>query len=232
MKDRATRSLPVFQGYSREWNANDGWGIAYYVSPNKVKLVREPEPAYSSVKFSEIIQQARSNIIISHVRWKTRGRVCEKNCHPFYDEYVGRHWIFAHNGCIGGIDYPTDRIEGDTDSAMIFQFMMDNIIQYLAQGRIRGIYPAIMDSIKKIFRRYGTGISLNFLLSDSVNLYAFHHYSGKPMYFLRREKDYGGAILISTRKLSQEDWQKIPEDRLFVVSRGEVLVLSDKYHDF
>ena len=89
-----------------------------------------------------------------------------------------------------------------------------------------------MNSIKKVFRNYGRDISFNFLLSDSINLYAFHHYEDKPIYFLRREKDYGGAILLSTRKLSQEIWQEIPKDRLLVISRGEILVLSNKYSEF
>jgi len=64
-------------------------------------------------------------------------------------------------------------------------------------------------------------------MSDGSILYAFNHYPGTPLYFLRREKDYGGAFLISTQKLTSENWKKLPSDRLLLVNRGEILVLSD-----
>ena len=48
------------------------------------------------------------------------------------------------------------------------------------------------------------------------------------MYFLRREKEYGGAMLVSTQKLTEdEDWKTIPTDRLMVINRGEIVTLSD-----
>ena len=59
-------------------------------------------------------------------------------------------------------------------------------------------------------------------------MFVFSHHSDKSMYMLRREKGYGGATLVSTRKLTNENWKKVPKDRLLVLSNGEVLVLSDK----
>ncbi|MDG6913113.1 MAG: hypothetical protein JRN35_08560 [Nitrososphaerota archaeon] len=47
------------------------------------------------------------------------------------------------------------------------------------------------------------------------------------MFLLRREKDYGDAILVATQKLSSENWLEIPADRLLVLNRGRVFVLSD-----
>jgi len=43
---------------------------------------------------------------------------------------------------------------------------------------------------------------------------------------LRRSKSYGGAILMSTQKLTEEDWEPIPENRLLAVEGGEVQVMS------
>jgi predicted glutamine amidotransferase len=48
------------------------------------------------------------------------------------------------------------------------------------------------------------------------------------MYMLRREKEYGGAILISTQKLSDENWVEIPKNRVLCVLNGEVLVTSSR----
>ena len=46
------------------------------------------------------------------------------------------------------------------------------------------------------------------------------------MFMLRRSKMYGGAVLVSTQKLTEEDWEPIPENRLLVIDGGEVQVLS------
>ena len=41
------------------------------------------------------------------------------------------------------------------------------------------------------------------------------------------EKEYGGAMLLSTQRLTDENWQTIPTDRLMVINRGEIVTLSD-----
>jgi hypothetical protein len=43
---------------------------------------------------------------------------------------------------------------------------------------------------------------------------------------LRRSKIYGGAILISTKKLTEENWEVIPKDRLLCINNGEIEILS------
>ena len=47
------------------------------------------------------------------------------------------------------------------------------------------------------------------------------------MYILRREKDYGEAILISTQKLTNENWIETPKNRVICVLDGEIFVVSD-----
>jgi predicted glutamine amidotransferase len=58
-------------------------------------------------------------------------------------------------------------------------------------------------------------------------MYVFHHYENRPIYILRRQKEYGGAILATTiKRLSTEEWKKLEPDRLLVISNGEFLVIS------
>lgn len=223
-KDRATRSLPVFGRYS-EIN-DEGWGIAYY-KYHKAITKKKPEKAKSSQEFFKTIEEAKSNIIIAHIRLATRGHICEENCHPFKQSFQNKDWVFAHNGNVAGITQH-NRSEGETDSEQVFNFILDQIQEYQNQGQIRGIYPGLTNGIKSVFEAFGRTITLNFLMSDGCILYAFSHYTGKPIYFLRREKDYGGAFLISTQKLSNENWKQLPPDRLLLISRGEILVLSDR----
>ena len=49
----------------------------------------------------------------------------------------------------------------------------------------------------------------------------------RRMYMLRREKEYGGAILISTQRLTRENWVEVPKNRVTCVLNGEIFVLSD-----
>jgi len=188
-KDRASRSLPIFGKKYSDAN-REGWGIAYYENHRAV-LKKEPKKAKISKSFFETIEKAKSNIIIAHLRNPTRGAVCEKNCHPFKQSFQNKDWIFAHNGDMGDIPLHP-RSLGDTDSEQVFNLLLDHIRSYQASGTIRGVYPGLIRGIKKVFREFGDGV-LNFLMSDGSGLYAFNHYPEKPLYFLRKEKEYGGS---------------------------------------
>ncbi|MCX8175587.1 MAG: class II glutamine amidotransferase [Candidatus Micrarchaeota archaeon] len=219
--DRATRSLPIFQKHGVE-NPH-GWGIAYY-NGNRAIIKKKAESAATSTEFADLIQKAKSNVIISHVRFKTHGERCDENCHPFKQEFLGRDWIFAHNGMISGIEHGNR-----TDSEAIFGFMIDKIHTYISQSSVfpPSIYLGLKSAIKAVFAEFGRGITFNFLLSDGTILYAFNHYSTKPIYVLKREKDYGSAMLVSTQKLWEENVVKLRPDCLLIIEKGVPFLRSD-----
>ena len=218
-KDRATFSLPLFARYHEPyWH---GWGIGYYEETH-AKVVKNIDDPNFSESFRQAIQQAKSNVIIGHMRLATSGDVCPENCHPFKFRYINRDWLFAHSGTID-IDYPS-YVDGYNDSARAFSFMMDKIDEYLRRSGFRGIYPAVKYATRQLLETYGGKV--NYLLSDSNALFAFCNH--RRMYMLRREKDYGGAILISTQKLTNENWIEIPKYRVICVLNGELLVTSDR----
>jgi predicted glutamine amidotransferase len=220
--DRATNSLPRFARHA-EKNSH-GWGIGWYEN-GAARVVRAPEQGDRDPRYWETMEEARSEVIIGHVRWATGTAHCECNCHPFIRHHRGRDWMLAHNGWSN--DYRIHPgAEGDTDSEQIFQEIMDSVSEYQESGGIKGIYPALKKAIVGVFERHGRDVRLNLLISDGRTLYAFQHYPNKPIYILRRSKSYGGAILMSTQKLTEEDWEPIPENRLLAVEGGEVQVMS------
>ena len=221
--DRATKSLPIFSEYGRR-NPH-GWGIGWF-DGNQALVHRAPNRADLDENFFETIDQARSKNMISHVRWATHGEKCECNCHPFKRHQGGRDWLFAHNGWVDGAEIHPNA-EGDTDSESIFNEIIDKVIEYQNSDSIKGKYPAIKKAIRSIFQSYDRTINLNIFLSDGNMMYIFNHYSSKPIYMLRRSKTYGNAILISTQKLTNEYWEKIPKDRLLAINNGEIEVISD-----
>ena len=90
---------------------------------------------------------------------------------------------------------------------------------------------ALKKAIENVFNSHHGTINLNLLISDGNMLYAFNHYSAKPMYMLRRSKAYGDAILISTKELTDENWEVIPKDRLLSINNGEIEMLSSPFFD-
>lgn len=222
--ERAVKALPIFANKG-QW-CKDGWGIGYYRDKEPV-VEKYPEEALNSALFKKAVLKAKSNIVICHLRHADRGVVCKENCHPFKITRLNKDWLFVHNGSIKPIEYPSD-VEGNTDSARIFTYLMDHISYYVEKGLTGSIYPAIVKATKKAFEDFGRNIKLNYILTDGSLLYVFSHYARKNFYFLKRNKPSGCAILVSTIKLTAEDWRVIPQDRLFVIQDGRSIVLSKK----
>jgi predicted glutamine amidotransferase len=223
-EDHAKESLTIFANKHSENNPH-GWGIAYYHN-DKAIVKKAPEKAKISKTFFSTIENAKSNVIIAHMRLATTGDCCEENCHPFSGKLFERDWIFAHNGTMRRIPHhPLS--SGQTDSEQVFHLLLDQLEAYQRSGNTHGMFSGIQQGIKTAFDICGKVNTLNFLLSDGSLLYAFNHYQDKPMYYLKREKPYGGACLISTQKLNDESWKTIRPDSLLMVNNGEILELSD-----
>lgn len=232
--DRATRSLPIFASKG-SW-CQDGWGIGYYNNNEAVvqkfkDSVIQSENAHPA--FLQTIQKTQSSTILAHVRAATSNQRDDCDSHPFIIRKFERNWIFAHNGSIPKLvsDNYRSYVEpySEIDSARAFSFIMDKVENYLDQPGIKGLYPAIKNAVEEIRREMGGG--MNFLLSDGSNLYVFNDSNhSNEIYYLQRRKSYGYAFLVTTISsgLSNEDWMILPQDRLLVLNRGEILVLSNK----
>ena len=77
----------------------DGWGVAWYLDNGLAGVVKEPRPAPDSPIARLMTQGVRSKIVISHVRWASRGDVSYVNTHPF----VRRIWSRDSYGLPDGL---------------------------------------------------------------------------------------------------------------------------------
>jgi len=121
----ATLSLTELAAHGgRTGPHKDGWGVAYYLG-HDVRLLKDAEPAATS-ELVEFIEghRFRSQLVIAHVRRRSRGRVSYANTHPFVREIGGRVHVFAHNGFLAGVERlessctPRYRPVGETDSEL------------------------------------------------------------------------------------------------------------------
>lgn len=221
--DSASKAIPLLNSFAEHSIRNPhGWGIAYYRGSEAI-LRKKPESALASKEFFRTMDEAESEIIISHIRNASCGDKHERNCHPFKHDFRGRQWIFAHNGHVDGITIHP-RSGGETDSETVFHMLLDSI------DRANDPYSGIIGGLECLFNEYehGRAVKLNFLLSDGENMYAFSHHQEKPMFTSGKQAESGESMVISTQLLDGMNWAKLPEDRLLVACRGKLLKMSGK----
>lgn len=115
-------------------NHVDGWGVAYYRNRQPLVL-RGIEPAYQDPRYRDACVAARSTTVMAHVRRASKGILKLENCHPF----TRGKWVFAHNGTLTALEALRARlyretkaasrrlIRGDTDSELIFHWLLDSL---------------------------------------------------------------------------------------------------------
>lgn len=197
-----------------------GWGIAFYQDGEAI-LKKLPERALLSKTYFHAAEEAESDVIISHIRHASRGETHERNCHPFVHHMDGKDWVFAHNGHVDGI-YIHPRATGETDSESVFHMLLDSI-----KDRADAV-SGLEYGVTSLFEEYefGREIRLNFLLSDGLNVYAFCHHPEKPMYYQNVYHKQGAQTMIATQVLNGTLWEKLPKDRLMVISHGQIESIS------
>ena len=159
----------------------DGFGVAWYGERREPGLYRDILPAWSDPNLKSLCRQIRSRLFLAHVRASTGGATSRANCHPF----VFGRWSFMHNGQIGGFerlrrnleasisDEMYDRLEGTTDSELLFLLMVQ---EGLEDDPLR----AAQRAVQRIFEAAAKAgivphVRLTAALSDGERLYAIRY---------------------------------------------------------
>jgi predicted glutamine amidotransferase len=203
-----------------------GWGIGWYEGGGP-RLRRGIVPAHADAAFVEAARQARSEIVLAHVRDASVGPVVEENTHPFLH---GR-WLFAHNGTVArykrsdalraAIEAEIDpdlrrRIEGDTDSERCFFLFLTRLGGRVPLGRrtrLEDVRAALAETVDLVRRLADRGdekpSSLNLAVSDGDVLAVCRR--GRTLH-VAPHIARSGVFAVASEPIGEGPWTEVPED--------------------
>lgn len=212
----------------------DGYGLAALTSKRGLILIRNPVEAATNQAYQAVAERLVASQMIVHLRYAATGSTSLVNTHPF--SFDGR--TFAHNGVLGDLDRIEERlganramVMGETDSERFFALITLAIRE--ADGDVRA---GITSAVREVVENYEL-YSLNFLIGEIGNLWAFRYPDLNPLHILRREggsaaetvhhADAAGTmhlrhaaidtpmVIVASEKISEEPgWEEIDSGEL------------------
>ena len=207
----------------------NGWGLAF-LDDYSVSVEKEPVRAIDSLYLkSRLTGKIDTSRFMAHIRRATVGDVCFDNTHPFIKrDEAGRTWVLVHNGTIFESQYLDQyhhRQNGSTDSERILLYIVDQMNRHYESELNSFDVNERIKLIEKIIERLAPGNKLNIMLYDGDYFYVHKNEAGT---LFKSEKP--GSVIFSTHPLSEEGWDEVPQNTLFVYKDGE-LIHSGKQHD-
>jgi len=223
-----------FAGLSARGGATDhhvdGWGMAFHDGA-AARVFRDVGRACDAPLAAFLRQHPlRARTVLAHVRKATQGAVALANCHPFQREWLGRSWLFCHNGDLKGFHPALDGSQlplGQTDSEQAFCWLLQQLHAQFGSGPAphwRQLAPVLADLVAQI-ASHGP---FNMLLSDGHALYA--HASTK-LAWLVRQHPFTRARLVDCDLEIDLASANAPGDRMVVVAT-QPLTAAEPWQSF
>ena len=189
-----TQALKTQRSDDEQW----GWGVGFFHG-GEILLKRRPLDDRQDIHMLDMLDDVRSDILVSHVRHATVGARRTDNTHPF--RY--RNWLFADTGTVAGWGevrtklYETlprflqRSLRGDTDSEHFFHLFLSFLHDVGKLDRPNVPVPDVFSALKsslglldRICKGANTeGAQLNILLATPEYLVAARR--GAPMAYRR-----------------------------------------------
>ena len=230
----------------------DGWGLAFF-DGGSVEIHREPKPAALSLKMDHVLQhQNPSDLIISHIRSATQGKISLQNTQPFSMQLYDKNHVFVHNGNLVNVQQqiPLKKYfpKGETDSEHAFCYLMERI-KPLWDKRIPTLRQRT-DVVQRAFKFFSQLGQANFIYTDGEYLFAFAnertqssgkiappglHYLARDAHFDPLKTKIAGfdiissgheQLLLASVPLTDENWIPLEREQLIVVKSGNIVYSS------
>lgn len=212
-----------------------GWGIGWYEAGGLPRIRRGIVPAHSDDAFATAARDARSEIVVAHVRDASVGPVREANTHPFLH---GR-WLFAHNGTVArfrrvaavrrALEAHIDpalrtAITGDTDSERCFYLFLSFLRAQRAPGaspsleQVRAAMAETVATVCRIADRPSDRpSSLNLAVTDGELLAVCRH--GRALHVAPNIAT-SGVFAVASEPIGVGPWRVVPEDGFVGIDAG------------
>jgi predicted glutamine amidotransferase len=221
--EEAPRSIAVLSGQHP-----DGWGIAVGRG-NAAWTVRHGLlRAGDDRVFHSLSAGTLGDVIVAHVRKRTRGTVTFENTHPF----VAEPWVFTHNGTVEDVRYLETnssaerraQVRGETDSERLLAFLLTRLddASVTNERQSSRIDRTLRRAVQELSRRAGIGTA-SFLLSNGHVLYAYR--LGAPLHLLKHaairtsEAERPPCVAVTTEPITDEHWTPIADRELVRIDR-------------
>jgi glutamine amidotransferase len=203
-----------------------GWGIGWYDAAG-VQVRRGVMPAHADAEFLAAAREARSEIVLAHVRDASIGAVAAENTHPF----VHGRWLFAHNGTVAryqrvrwiatAIEAEIDprfraAIRGDTDSERCMFLYLTRLARRVRPGAspsLEDVRAALSDTVTTVARIADVPCerpsSLNFAATDGDVLAVCRR--GRSLH-VARDIGRSGVFAVASEPIGAGPWSEVPEE--------------------
>ena len=215
-----------------------GWGVGWY-EHGSPRVRRGILPAHQDEAFAHAAGEARSRVVLAHVREKSIGEIAPENTHPFQH---GR-WLFAHNGTVarwksvasvraaieGEIDADLrGLILGATDSERVFLVFLSRLRgrASLEHAGLEDVRRAMRETLAVVMghadRRAESPSSINLLVTDGRVLAACRR--GRTLH-LATDAGPLHAIVVASEPIGEAArWEELPEGGFVGTEDGAVAV--------
>ncbi len=205
----------------------DGGGLGWYGAHQCPGLYRNAGPAWADPNLRELTAQVEAKLFFAHVRASTGAPNTFVNCHPFRID----HWLFMHNGQIGGFsklrrqieklldDDAYAALEGTTDSELMFGLLMTNGLFECAPTAIRKTINILDDM--SVAMDIGEPFRATFAISNGSEIWAVRWSNDKYAPSLY-QRNLNGDVILASEPLDGEtqNWQEISPNSLINLKRG------------
>jgi glutamine amidotransferase len=152
----------------------DGWGLAFHDADGARVFIDTGRACEAPLADFLCRHPIRARTVLAHVRKATQGEVRLANCHPFHREWLGRPWLFCHNGDLKDFRPSLDGSHlpiGNTDSEWAFCWLLQELRKRFA-GEVSPAWRQIAPVLAELADRIAQHGAFNMLLSDGRAVYA------------------------------------------------------------
>lgn len=207
-----------------------GWGLAI-MRGNQSIIDKQPLKALDSEYLRNLLD---SPIIVktafAHIRLATLGYMDSHNCHPFLQiDDNGRTWTLIHNGTIfksEKLDKYKPVQDGDTDSERILLYIVDEVNRIEKERGHPLDEREMFVLLESLVAQLAKNNKLNLMLFNGSTMY-IHTNCKKGLHYLRIPT----GIIVSTKALSDENWEEIPINTLFALKDGEIFCIGKQHYN-